>query len=257
MILGNVCSFNTQNGIKVDDSNNNTLVGNTCNENDKNNTGTYSGITITDISLDNIIHSNTCNDNDKYGIDIDDVRALRNWVKNNQLRGNTSGPMQNLVTDTKFEVVSFQFTHEINGAIVTTSPMGVGVDAATEEAVMWGNLPSDIQQVMRINIWAVATDTPINAGGQMRLEVMFNAGASNTAYDEAGKSWILTNFDGEEADYVANDVVHWVIKDADVGTELSNLIAGDSFELRAVYEDGSDPDGATDAIFRVIEIEYV
>ena len=100
-ITGNTCQGNTQNGIALDDSDENTIVGNSCNDNDSGNTGTFSGITITDVSLDNIIHSNTCNNNDNYGINIDDVRALRNWVKNNQLRGNTAGAFNDGGTDTK------------------------------------------------------------------------------------------------------------------------------------------------------------
>lgn len=31
----------------------------------------------------------------------------------------------------------------------------------------------------------------------------------------------------------------------------------DSFELFAIHEAAADPDGATDAIFRVVEVEYV
>ncbi len=150
----------------------------------------------------------------------------------------------------------FQFTEAVNGAIATSSPTGVDVDATTEAAVAWGQLPNDLQQVLRIKIWGVATAGPINAGGQMHLEITFNAGASNAAYNEAGKSWSLTNFDGEETDYVADDVIHWVIEDGDVGNELSSLSAGDSFEILAIWEDGSDPDGATDCLFRVVEVEY-
>jgi len=110
---------------------------------------------------------------------------------------------------------------------------------------------------VRLKIWAVATDAPIGAGGQMHLETTFNAGASNLAYNTANKSWNIVNFDGEEADYIANDVIHWVIEDGDVGNELLNLVAGDSFELFAIHEAGADPDGATSAVFRVLEVEYV
>lgn len=151
----------------------------------------------------------------------------------------------------------FQFTEAIVGTISTTSPTGVDVDANTEQALAWGQIPDEVTQVMRIKIWAVATDAPIGAGGQMHLEITFNAGASNAAYNTANKSWNLANFDSEEADYIANDIVHWSIIDSDVGTELLNLAAGDSFEIFAIHEAGADPDGATDARFRVVEIEYV
>ena len=91
----------------------------------------------------------------------------------------------------------------------------------------------------------------------MHLDLTFNAGASNAAYNTANKSWSLTSFDSEEADYVANDIVHWLIEDGDVGNELRNLAPGDSFEIIATYRIGADPDGATDARFRVVEIEFV
>ena len=84
-----------------------------------------------------------------------------------------------------------------------------------------------------------------------------NAGAANAAYNTATKSWAITDFDGADADYVANDIVHWIILDASVGNELKNLLAGDSFEFFALYNAGADPDGATDAVFRCIEVEYV
>lgn len=160
-------------------------------------------------------------------------------------------------TNTIFRTESYQFTEPVNGAITVTSPTGVNVDADTERALAWGQIPNEIQQIMRLKIWAVALGAPIGAGGQMHLEVTFNAGASNAAYNTAATSWNIANFDGEEADYVANDVVHWVIERGDVGNELDALAPGDSFEIFAIHEAGADPDGATNAVFRVVEVEYV
>jgi len=111
--------------------------------------------------------------------------------------------------------------------------------------------------MMRVKVWAVAKDAPAGGGGNMHCEFTFNAGASNANYATAAKSWNLPNHDSEEADYVADDVVHWVIEDADVGTELSNLAAGDSFGVFAIHEAAIAPDGDTDAKFRIVEIEYV
>ena len=181
-------------------------------------------------------------------------------IKNNQYdKSNgvfysvTSNGVVSLLSNSK----TFQFTEPIVGSITTTSPTGIDVDAATEGALVWGQLPADVIQVVRIKIWAVSTGTPINAGGQMHLAVTFNAGAANAAYNTATKSWTLTNWDGADTDYSANDVISWIIKRADVGNELDNLIAGDSFEFFALYNAGADPDGATDAVFRCIEVEYV
>ena len=151
---------------------------------------------------------------------------------------------------------AFQFTEAINGAIVTASPTGVDVDANTEGAVAWGQIPQEAQGITRIKIWAIATGGPIGGGGQMHVEVTFNAGASNAAYNTAAKSWTLVNFDSVEVDYVADDVVHWNIEDGTVGNELRNLEPGDSFELIVTHEAGAAPDGATECLFRVVEIEY-
>jgi len=180
-----------------------------------------------------------------------------NIIKNNRFYGNIVQCVQIIGANTILDQRSFQFTEPIVGVTSITSPTGVDVDAATEGALAWGQLPAESQQVVRIKVWAVATGTPIGAGGQMRLAATFNAGAANAAYNTATKSWTLANFDGEDADYIVDDVVHWVIEDADVGTELLNLVAGDSFEFFALYNAGADPDGATDAVFRCIEIEYV
>jgi len=110
---------------------------------------------------------------------------------------------------------------------------------------------------MRLKIWAVAKDAPVNVGGQMHCEFTFNAGASNAAYNEAAKSWNVINKDSVEADYVADDVIHWLLTDTDTGdSEISALVAGDSFEILAIYESAADPDGDTDAKFRVVEVEY-
>jgi len=52
-------------------------------------------------------------------------------------------------------------------------------------------------------------------------------------------------------------VIQWAIEDADVGNELRALLGGDKFELIVMHEAGADPDGATDAVFGSMEVEYV
>ncbi|GAI12606.1 unnamed protein product, partial [marine sediment metagenome] len=66
----------------------------------------------------------------------------------------------------------------------------------------------------------------------------------------------VVSFDGEEADYVNTDVVHWSI-DATDDVDVDNLLAGMSIECKVIYVAGDDPDGATNAVLRRVEIEYV
>lgn len=193
----------------------------------------------------------------RYCINEDDANQ-QNIYMNNLLDSNAATGIARILCPTsKIHTAQFQFTEPIVGVIVTTSPTGIEVDVDTEQALAWGQLPAGLQEVQRIKVWAVALDAPVNAGGQMHCEFTFNAGASNAAYNEAGKSWNLVNFDSEEADYVANDVIHWLIEDGDVSNELMALVARDSFEMFAIHEAAADPDGATDAVFRVVEVDYV
>ncbi len=194
----------------------------------------------------------------KYGIE----EKAGDGCDYNTIIGNSiTGPVSGIVSITgandRFASKPFQFIKELNSDYRTTSPTGVEVNAATEAGILQGHIPIEAQQVVRIRIFAVALGAPIGAGGQMHLEITFNAGARNAAYNTATKSWSLANFDGEEADYVVNDVVTWVIEDGDVGNELRNLAALDKFELIVTYEDGADPDGATNAVFGSMCIEYV
>ena len=217
-------------------------------------------IKITDGShvtiIDNDIYGGSAGLRFAYGIE-EVAPSDYNVIKGNRFRYISTAPVSISGAHTILESKPFRFTEAVTGSIVTTSPIGIDVDAIGEEALTWGQLPLEVQQVVRIKIWAVATGAPIGAGGQMHLEVTFNAGGSLEDYNLAGNSWNITDHDSEEADYAANKVVHWVIKDGDVGDKLLNLLGGDSFELKAIGEGGADPDGATDAVFGTIEIEYV
>ena len=160
-------------------------------------------------------------------------------------------------TGTILESIPFQFMKELNGDYLTTAPTGIEIDANTEGAILQGHIPVGVHQVVRLRIFGVALAAPLNAGGQMHLEITFNAGAGNASYITAATSWTLANHDSEEADYVNGDVVTWVIEDADVGTELANLVANDRFEMIITHEASADPDGETDAVFGSLSIEYV
>lgn len=207
---------------------------------------------------DSLIKDNYINTIETHGIDL--ISGSGNVFKDNRLVNITGNPFRDLSDNPQvFQSVSFQFTEAVTGSVSTTSPIGVDVDAVGEEALAWGQLPEDLQKVMKIKIWAVSTGAPVGAGGNMHLEVVFNAGASGEDYNLAENSFDLTDFDSEEADYAAGDVVHWVIEDGDVSPNFyqGHPTGGDNFEIKAVGEGSADPDGATDGVFRVVEIEYV
>lgn len=257
VINGNFFNGNVTNGLFLTASVNNIISNNQCNDNDTGTTNSFSGILIQNNSNDNMVHSNTCNNNDRFGIAIFEANCSDNWVKNNQLQGNTSGPIQENGTDTKLATYPMPFIQGTTFISADGSAKGWEINAEADMAVALGQLPLEVQQVVRIKIWAVALGAPAGAGGQMHLDIIFNAGASLEAWNLAANSWTLANFDGEETDYVNTNVIHWVIEDGDVGTELSNLLGGDSLELKVNGGTAVAPDGATNATFRVIEIEYV
>lgn len=179
-----------------------------------------------------------------------------NKIFNNTFTGNVGGAAVIVGLNTRLPSKPYQFVKELNGTYSTSSPTGISVTAATHAAILQGDIPSEARRVMRIRVSAVALGAPVNAGGQMHLEITFNAGTGNAAYNTAAKSWVQTNHDSQEADYVANDVVTWVIDHGDQA-ELANLAPFDSFELILTHEAAADPDGATNAVFRSILLEYV
>ncbi len=263
VMTGNICNSNVRHGIYMREVTNSILVGNTCNGNDSGNTGTYDGICLEYNGDYNLIMCNTCNDNDRWGISIGSATCQGNWVKNNFLRGNTSGPFNDAGTDTVLAAKTFQFIAggDVEGTAVwakfisaSASAKGWQVNGADDWAVALYQLPLEVQQVVRIKIWAVALGAPINPGGQMHLNVLINGGLSNLAYTSVTVG--IVSFDGEEIDYVNADVVHWSI-DATDDADVNNLVAGMSLECKVIYRAGDDPDGATNAVLRCVEIEYV
>lgn len=256
-VTGNTCNKNIWSGIHIYSSSNNTVTGNTCIENDVNNAGAHDGIELAGNSDENLVIGNVCNLNDRYGINISVDTCDRNIVKYNELIGNTTGCFNDVGTNTHLATKTFRFTEPINGSIATSSPTGISVTAATHQALTWGQLPQEVQQVVRLKVWAVALAGPFDVGGQMLADFTFNAGGSLEAYNLGVNSWAIASLESEETDYAISDVIHWVIEDADVVNELSNLLGGDSLELFAIHRVAADPDGETNAVFRVLEIEYV
>ena len=206
--------------------------------------------------VENIIVNNTMRGNITFGININ-AGPINTVVIGNRMTGNGARPIQDLGTDTILATKTIQFIQGTTFISADGSAKGWEINAEADFAIALGQLPLEVQQVLRIKIWAVALGAPAGAGGQMHLDILFNAGGSLEAWNLAANSWTLANFNGEEADYVNTDVIHWVVEDGDVGNEIRNLLGGDSLEMKVNGGTAAAPDGATNAIFRVMEIEYV
>ena len=272
-ILNSIYSFSSaERGFSISTSNNNTIVNNKAEEsqsdgmiiNNANNNmifhnqmvnnglgaGTWSGIYVLN-SDDNVIRDNLFNYNDYYGINIDSSTSERNFVKDNQLIGNAVGRFRDIGTDTKLSVVSFQFTEPIVGTTLTSSPTGIEIDANTEGALAWGQLPFDLQEVVRIKIWAVSV---VADAHNMTLQITANGGGDNEPYNT--ENIAIATLNSTSFNFAGNDVILWTItatNDADV----DDLEGGDSIEVIVNHEAASGGSVQTDAIFRVVEFEYV
>ena len=267
-IVGNTFSFNVQHGIEIDCSVANqgygtVITGNICEGNGTGGGVAYDGINLDGYCHETLISNNQCNDNDRYGINLEDANSTNNRVKDNIMTGNTTGAFNDIGTDTKLATKTFSFIAggDLDGTALwanyvsaTASAKGWEVDDAADWAQALGQLPLELQQIVRFKIWAVALGAPIGGGGHMHLEINMNAGASNLAYTTEPVA--LANFNGEEADYVATDVVHWIVDSGD-DADIGSMVGGMSIEIEVIYEDGDDPDGATNAVFRTVEVEYV
>lgn len=270
-IIGNEFYANQFDGIHIlQYSQNNQIIDNFCWNNNQANDqiNDHSGIRVEGANcLSNFIQNNTCIDTQEtktqtYGIYLLDLTA-NNIVRYNDLQDNLVACIMDYGINTILETKPFPFVAggDVEGTAVwakfisaSASAKGWQVNGADDWAVALGQLPPEVQQVVRIKIWAVALGAPIGAGGQMHLDILINAGASNLAYTT--ETIGLVSFDGEEADYVATDVVHWSI-DAGDDADINDLTAGMSIECKVIYQAGDDPDGATNAVFRVMKIEYV
>ncbi len=252
-IVGNFCinrasTFENRHGIHLVDADHCLVSNNACH-------GHLTDAIRLTTSDYNYVHGNLCENAAGYGLNV--VSGTENRIGKNQLLDNTTGPFSDTGTDTILPTKIFQFIQGTAFISADGSAKGWEINAEADMAVALGQLPLEVQQVVRIKIWAVALGAPAGAGGQMHLDILFNAGGSLEAYNLATNSWTLANFDGEEADYVNTNVIHWKIEDGDVGDEISNLLGGDSVELKVNGGTAVAPDGETNATFRVVEVEYV
>jgi parallel beta-helix repeat protein len=95
-ITGNTCNNNSSNGIRFDSSNDNTITGNTCNNNSGN------GIRFDSSSNDNTVTGNTCNNNNYSGIYLysssSNNTIIGNICKNNDYGIRLQASSNNMIT---------------------------------------------------------------------------------------------------------------------------------------------------------------
>jgi len=165
--------------------------------------------------------------NDDYGIEITAATCDGNLVKENYFSGNVTGVFLDSGTDTRLATKVFEFIAggDVEGTATwgqlfssTAIPKGWSISGAEDWAVALGQLPLELQQIVRIKIWGVALGAPLGGGGQMHLEIIMNAEVDDTPFTTEHVA--LANFDSETTDYINRDIVHWICDasdDVDIG----------------------------------------
>lgn len=189
------------------------------------------------------IVGNLCYDNSGYGINIAAATCTGNLVKENKLTGNTSGCILNSGVNTGLATYVVPFSGG-------TDPQDSGylIDADTEYARAWLRLPAEVQQVVRMKIYARAV---VLSAAAMRLEINANGGADNEPYNTHATA--APNTPSTSTNFAANDVIFWALTVAGIVA----LLGGDSVEVKVLHEAAGDGDVATNAYIRTVEIEYV
>jgi len=235
-------------GIYLDDSIYNIIGNNQINLIDND------GIYLTNDSDENLIIGNKCRQCGGYGINISDDTCNDNRVRENDLRGNTTGPINDVGTGTMVHIVHVSFLEPIGTATWdVVAPSGIEVDAADEGAFTMGVMPPHCQQTLRIVVWAVGLAAP-GVGNQMEMTFNMDAGQPDEAYN--AEAITVANKDSDQTDFAVNDIVTWTFAPAD-DSDIGDLVAGDCFEIRAMFVAGGAPDIDTDVLFRCVEIHFV
>jgi len=190
-----------------------------------------------------LVAGNYCENNSGYGIDIATATCDNNTVKNNKLVGNTAGCFLDSGTGTMLDAYVVPFSDG-------TDPQDSGflIDLDTEYARAWLRLPAEVQQVVRMKIYARAG---VLSAAAMRLEINVNGGADNEAYNTHATA--APNTPSTSTNFAADDVIFWTLTSA----EIVALLGGDTVEVKVLHEAAGDGDVATNAYIRTVEIEYV
>jgi len=248
VISSNTCQGNNDHGIRLESSDHNAIVSNTCTENSQAISNNYDDISLS-LSDYNNIQGNTCragalDNKPRYGINISDASCDGNLVTNNNLYNDGFGTaaFNDAGTGTKLAVYVVPFS---DGSDYQDS--GFLIDADTEYARAWLRLPPEVQQVVRIKIYARAVAA---SGTTMALEINVNGGADNEAFNTHATA--APNTPSTSTNFAADDVIYWTLTSA----EIVALVGGDSIEIKVLHEAANAGGVTTDAYLRTVEIEY-
>jgi len=243
VVSGNQCSANGLHGIYIFRVGYCNVSGNVCHDQ---NTG--DGINVTgDGSFNsdyNVITGNSCYGNASDGIEIaGGVDANYNSVKNNQLTGNGGLCLNDGGTNTQLAVHVVPF---VDGSEPLDS--GYLIDVATEYARAYLRLPPEVQQVLRMEVYARSV---VLEADKMRLEMVVYGAADNENYQTHNGS--VADLASISANFAADDIVFW----RNVEAGVLAMLGGDSVEVKVLHEVAGNGDCATNAYFRTVEIQYV
>jgi len=252
----NHVGYAVQWGIKIE-TDRCSIGNNIVHHSDADDTTQYDGIYINGDR--NLVSDNTCYNNDRYEVNI--AGGTANIVLFNNLYGiDRVAAFNDAGTDTILPTISGEFplsnlggTATAVAPVINTSPGGIDIDAADEFAHVKVPLPTEIQQVVRIKIWAYSN--VIEATNNMLLRIVAHGAGSSELW--SGNAIDVADHPSvEEGAIVQYDVIHWVI---DVGddAQIGTLAAQDLLELLAIYNAASAPDIATDTLIAGYNIEYV
>lgn len=248
-VTGNVLTEAGHYGLYIVNSTSNLVTGNIITDSDFADTATYSGVMIlstggADYSDRNIIVNNIIRDNDLYDIHINHANCRYNHIGYNNMRSSNSTLMfTDNGTATEMKTLTVPFSE---GSVIDDN--GWEIDGAAEYAQAWLFLPLEVQQVVKIYVYARSLVTEADA---MRCDFTIQGGADNE--NGAAHDGSETNLPSTSTNFTQNDVIYWTLDAAGV----TALTGGDSVIVRAIYHIAGGVDSETDAGFRTASVFYV
>lgn len=193
-------------------------------------------------AVDNCLISNNLFDTCTTAINIAAATCDDNTVKSNKIENCTTG-ITDSGTNTKLAAYVVPFS---DGSDPRDS--GYRIDAGAEYARAWLRLPAEVQQVVRMKVYARSV---VAEADKMRLEFVIGGGADNETYTTHTGS--VADHPSTSENFSADDVIFWTVTE----TGVLALVGGDSVQVKVLHEAAGDGDCATNAYLRTVEFEYV